>query len=69
MIQILFSLEQIAALKTALKKEQKVKIARRIQALYWKSQGISHTKIASLLLVTRDTLTDWVYLYVHGGII
>jgi len=68
MKKILFSSEQISALKEALKGEQVAKIARRIQAIYWKSQGKSHTEIADLLLVTKDTLTDWVVLYDTAGL-
>ena len=68
MKKISFSPEQITALKEGLKTEPVAKIARRIQAIYWKSQGKSHTEIAELLLVTKDTLTDWVVLYDTAGL-
>lgn len=43
------------------------KIQKRLEALFLKSQGLTHEEICNLVRVSMSTLTRWVRIYRDGG--
>jgi|SRR3989339_238733 len=59
--------DQKEDLKKRLKNETNVKIWRRLKCIDMKINEYKHKEIASLLDVTLDTITDWLFLFTEGG--
>ena len=67
MQNISLSLGELSALQKRKKVERSVRILRRLQCIQLKHDGMPHRKIAHLLDVTPDTVTDWCRLFLREG--
>lgn len=69
MKEMAFNDTEIAELKHARHHHPKIKVRRRLQALYLKSQGFAHKDITVVCgIASRATLGKWFTLYEQGGI-
>lgn len=68
MIAINFSLEEIKELQIERYQYPHPRIQERIEALYLKSQGLSHKDICRICNITRKTLVKWLKMYIKDGI-
>lgn len=68
MIKIEFTEEAIQALNYERYHYPHPRAQRKMEALWLKSQGLSHKKIAQLTGVSIDTLTDYLRDYKEGGL-
>ena len=68
MIKIEFTEETIQVLNYERYHYPHPRVQRKMEALWLKSQGLSHKKIAQLTGISVDTLTDYLQDYKDGGI-
>lgn len=68
MIRITFSGEEVEALRHERFNHPHPRIQERIEALYLKSQGLSHGDICRICDITKKTFVDWLRLYIADGI-
>jgi len=68
MIKIEFTEEDIQALNYERYHYPHPRVQRKMEALWLKSQGLSHKEIARLTGVSVDTLTDYLRDYKEGGL-
>jgi transposase len=68
MIQLQFTPETIAALHQARYHHPHPRVQRKMEALWLKSQGLSHKEIARLTNVSVNTVTSYLRAYQQGGI-
>jgi transposase len=68
MIQIQFSEDDIKALDYERYNHPHPRVQRKMEALWLKSQGLSHREIAKLTGVCQNTLTQYLREYKEGGI-
>lgn len=55
-------------LRILLQKTEQAKILKRYQCIHFKMQGINNATVATLLCVNVDTITDWLKLFLKGGL-
>jgi len=67
MHHIYLTTEQTKEFKKRIATERDSKIWKRLQAVYSRSQKILTNEIAHNLSVNRGTITEWVKLYLSGG--
>jgi len=68
MLRIVFSEEDVNRLFKERYTHPHPRVQRRLEALYLKSQGVSHTEIMKLVKVSTGGLTQWIRMYQEGGI-
>ena len=68
MIHIDFTDEAIAQLRYERYHHPHPRVQRRMEALFLKSQGLSHGEVGKLVGVCQDTLRGYFYQYKNGGI-
>lgn len=68
MINIEFTKEEIHALNYERYHHPHPRVQHKMEALWLKSQGLSHKKIAQLTSISRNTLTSYLRDYKEGGI-
>ena len=68
MIQINFTLEEIENLSYERYNHPHPKVKKKMDALYLKSQGISHNEICRLCRISESTLVDYLNEYLEEGI-
>ena len=68
MIQIHFSEDDIEALNYERYNHRHPRVQRKMEALWLKSQGISHGDVAKLAGICPNTLTQYLREYQEGGI-
>lgn len=59
--------DQFAELEVLLKKENRVKIQRRLKFLKMKHEGRKNSEIQEILDVSSDTLSNWLTLFLKSG--
>ncbi len=68
MIRIEFSPEEIGALEYERYNHPHPKVQKKMEALYLKSQGLTHKEICRLCDISRGTLATYLKQYKEGGI-
>jgi transposase len=68
MIHIEFTEEQINELRSERYHHPHPRVQRKMEALYLKSQGLTHGQIGKLVSVCQDTLREYFRQYQIGGI-
>lgn len=68
MPQFKLSKQERIRLNNLIKQEKSSKISRRLQFLKLKDKGKTHTEIAGIIGVCRETLSDWLNLYTDKGL-
>lgn len=68
MLQIAFTEAEIAALDYERYRHPSPHVQKRMEVVYLKSQGVSHTEIARLCRISRQTLVTILHLYQQEGI-
>ena len=68
MAEVVFSIEDIEKLFHERFSHPHPMIQKRLEALYLKSQGVSHKKICSLLRISRASIANWLKVYKEDGI-
>ena len=68
MLHIEFTEEQINELRNERYNHPHPHVQRKMEALFLKSQGLSHEQIGKLVGVCQDTLREYFYQYQRGGI-
>lgn len=67
-IKLQFTPEIIAIINEERYRHPMPLVQRRMEALWLKSHGLSHTQIAKLVNITENTLRDYFQLYAEGGL-
>ena len=68
MLQMEFSQEEIAELNDERLKHPNLRVRKRMEVLYNKSQGKSHQEIGTIVGITQTTVRSYLNLYQDGGI-
>jgi transposase len=68
MLKIAFSQEDIETLFRERYTHPHPRIQKRLEAMYLKSQGLSHGEIVRLVKISYVSLAQWIQLYREGGI-
>lgn len=68
MIQLEFTPEAIEALQHERYHPPHPRVQRKMEAVWLKSQGLSHKEIARLTRVSINTVTSYMRAYQQGGI-
>lgn len=68
MIQLEFTPEAIEALQHERYHHPHPRVQRKMEAVWWKSQGLSHKEMARLTRVSINTVTSYMRAYQQGGI-
>ena len=66
--RVKISVTEYEQLKRAERKVKSTKVLKRIQAFKLVYRGWKYSDIAEFLLVTNNTITNWINLYKEGGI-
>ncbi|MFT4154338.1 helix-turn-helix domain-containing protein [Parafilimonas sp.] len=66
--KISLSVKEQRELKDLLQKTEQAKILKRYQCIHFKRQGLTNKTIADLLCVHIDTITDWLKIFIEGGL-
>ena len=67
MLDYTLSVEELAILREAHRKEKKKRLADRLKAVYLLGSGWTAQKVSEALLVDEDTIRNWFHLYQAGG--
>lgn len=59
--------DQVAELERLLKKENRVKIQRRLQFIQMKHEGKKNSDIIKFIPVSSDTLSNWLSIFFRSG--
>jgi transposase len=68
MIRIVFTDEEIDQLRKERFTHPHPRVRKKIEAVFLKSQGISHQDIGKMVGITQDTLREYLQQYKSGGI-
>ncbi len=68
MLKIHFSEAEIAQLFKERYSHPHPRVQRRLEAIYLKSQEVSHTEIRKIVKVSTRALVQWIRTYQAGGI-
>ena len=68
MIRIVFTEDEIEQLRKERFNNDHPRVRRKMEAVFLKSQGISHQKIGEMVGVTQNTLQNYLNQYKSGGI-
>lgn len=68
MIRIVFTDEEINQLRTERFTHSHPRVRRKMEAVFLKSQGLSHQEIGKMVGITQDTLREYLEQYKSGGI-
>ena len=68
MYTIILSKKERHQIKQLFRKEKRVKVYRRLQAVEMAASGHTHQEIATVVGVSVDTITDWIKLYQSSGL-
>ena len=60
--------EERAAISCRYKHEKNPRFRERLHCLLLKDRGHTNTEVAQMLLVSQDTITDWLNVYQDGGL-
>jgi transposase len=68
MLRIIFSQEDIDTLFRERYTYPHPRVQKRLEAMYLKSQGVSHGDIVRLVKISYVSLAQWIQLYQEGGV-